>query len=111
MTSFDFVKPSIISPVLKSFPSCRACCAAGSEGMLPGELAADQALSTSYFAHHDNPAVHMPYLRDKALMSAYRSAISQNRELIKGKVVMDLGCGPGMPLAMMCAQASKHEST
>lgn len=41
--------------------------------------------------------------QDKSRTDAYRSAIIDRAEDIKGKVVMDLGCGSGI-LSMFCAQ-------
>lgn len=60
--------------------------------------------SSSFFSYWDNPAAHLPYLKDSAMMSAFQQAISQNSRFLEGKVVLDLGCGPGH-LAMMCAKA------
>eukprot|EP00798_Chlamydomonas_sp_ICE-L_P014823 gene14823-20876_t len=62
-----------------------------------------EALAQQLFSHYDNPASHTPYLRDSALLAAYRSAIENNAEYIAGKVVVDIGCGPGLPFALMCA--------
>ena len=40
----------------------------------------------------------------QVLVSSFRQAIKENASCIKDKVVLDLGCGPGAHLAMMCAQ-------
>ena len=68
-----------------------------------GASSPEEAASSSFFRYWDNPAVHLSYLRDDALMSAWRQALTRNAGLLQDKVVLDLGCGPGH-LAMMCAQ-------
>jgi len=76
--------------------------AAGGED--DASVSASSALSAGYFSHFDDPLAHEPYLADKVLINAYRQAITGNAALMKGKVVLDLGCGPAH-LAIMCAQA------
>ncbi|KAF5836875.1 S-adenosyl-L-methionine-dependent methyltransferase [Dunaliella salina] len=59
----------------------------------------------AYFRQYDNPNSHMPLLRDSVLTRTWQLALEQlGPEHIRGKVVLDVGCGPGH-LAMMCAQA------
>lgn len=66
--------------------------------------APDGSASSPYFSSWDSPAAHLAYLQDQALVTAFRTAIKSNPALFAGKVVLDLGCGPGH-LAMMCVQA------
>ena len=58
-------------------------------------------ISSSLFTCHLTPA-HLS--SDQVLVSSFRQAIKENASCIKDKVVLDLGCGPGAHLAMMCAQ-------
>lgn len=43
-------------------------------------------------------------LKDTVRTDAYRDFIYENKDLFKGKVVLDLGCGTGI-LSMFCARA------
>lgn len=43
-------------------------------------------------------------LKDTVRTDAYRRFIDENKDLFKGKVVLDVGCGTGI-LSMFCAQA------
>jgi len=59
---------------------------------------------TKYFEEYGKYAIHCDMLRDKARMSSYYSAIMNNKEYFKDKVVLDVGCGTGV-LACWCAKA------
>lgn len=48
--------------------------------------------------------VHELMLKDSVRTNAYRDFIYNNKNLFKGKVVLDVGCGTGI-LSMMCAKA------
>ncbi len=43
-------------------------------------------------------------LKDTVRTEAYQKFISENADLVKGKVVLDVGCGTGI-LSMFCAKA------
>ncbi len=59
---------------------------------------------SSYFASYDSPEVHLPGLRCAAYTRAWEEAIQHwGPTHIKGKVVLDLGCGPGL-LSLLCAK-------
>lgn len=75
-----------------------------------GASSPEEAASSSFFRYWDNPAVHLSYLRDDALMSAWRQALTRNAGLLQDKVVLDLGCGPGH-LATLCAQVRGQEGS
>lgn len=67
-------------------------------------LASSSESETAYYAHFDDPTSHLFYVRDEGTTSAFRRAIAANASLLKDKVVLDLGCGPGH-LALLCAKA------
>ena len=48
--------------------------------------------------------IHEIMLKDTVRTDAYRDFIYGNKELFKGKVVLDVGCGTGV-LSMFCAKA------
>uniref|UniRef100_A0A7G3AWS7 type I protein arginine methyltransferase n=1 Tax=Lutzomyia longipalpis TaxID=7200 RepID=A0A7G3AWS7_LUTLO len=65
---------------------------------------AEKPVTDEYFESYENLEVHELMLLDSARTGAYRDAILQNCELIKDKIVMDIGCGTGI-LSLFCAQA------
>ena len=48
--------------------------------------------------------IHETMLRDTVRTDAYRDFIYENKDLFKGKIVLDVGCGTGI-LSMFCARA------
>lgn len=57
-----------------------------------------------YFYSYAHFGIHYEMLSDKVRTESYRSAILSNKEVIKEKVVLDLGCGTGI-LSMFAATA------
>lgn len=53
------------------------------------------------YASHD---IHETMLKDTIRTDAYRDFIYNNKHLLKGKTVLDIGCGTGI-LSMFCAKA------
>ena len=51
---------------------------------------------SSYFNSYCDLSVHELMLKDRPRTLAYRKFIEENRDLIKGKVVMDIGAGTGI---------------
>ena len=49
-----------------------------------------------YFAGYAGLAVHQEMLRDEARTLAYKSALEACADDIRGKVVLDVGCGTGV---------------
>ena len=50
------------------------------------------------------PEIHETMLKDTVRTDAYRDFIYEHKELFKGKVILDVGCGTGI-LSMFCARA------
>ncbi|KAK9886592.1 hypothetical protein WA026_017518 [Henosepilachna vigintioctopunctata] len=61
-------------------------------------------MEEDYFHSYNNLEVHQLMLEDSARNQAYRKAILDNKNDIKGKVVLDVGCGTGI-LSVYFAQA------
>ena len=57
-----------------------------------------------YFDSYSQSSIHYEMLNDKVRTRAYQAAILQNKQLFKGKVVLDIGCGTGI-LSMFAAAA------
>lgn len=60
--------------------------------------------TNEYFKSYENLEIHKLMLEDSARNEAYRQAIFDNKDHIKGKVVLDVGCGTGI-LSLYFAQA------
>ncbi|XP_786231.3 protein arginine N-methyltransferase 2 [Strongylocentrotus purpuratus] len=56
-----------------------------------------------YFGSYSTLKLQQEMLSDKARNEAYQVAIERNKEAMKGKVVLDVGCGTGI-LSMMCVK-------
>jgi 2-polyprenyl-3-methyl-5-hydroxy-6-metoxy-1,4-benzoquinol methylase len=57
-----------------------------------------------YFDGYSHLSIHETMLRDTPRTSGYANAILANREYLKGKVVLDVGCGTGI-LSLLAAKA------
>ena len=64
----------------------------------------DGGANTAYFDSYANIKIHEQMLKDVERTGVYRTAIEGNAALIKGKVVLDVGCGTGV-LSMFAARA------
>jgi len=47
------------------------------------------------------PDIHETMLKDTVRTDAYRDFIYNNKHLFKGKIVLDIGCGTGMPASLL----------
>ncbi|XP_059312353.1 probable protein arginine N-methyltransferase 3 [Lycium ferocissimum] len=61
-------------------------------------------VNKSYFGGYSSYGIHRDMISDKVRTDAYRQAILENPSLLKGAVVMDVGCGTGI-LSLFAAQA------
>ncbi|XP_054814524.1 probable protein arginine N-methyltransferase 3 [Prosopis cineraria] len=61
-------------------------------------------VNENYFGAYSSFGIHREMLSDKVRMDAYGNAILKNPSLLKGAVVMDVGCGTGI-LSLFAAQA------
>ncbi|XP_062235959.1 protein arginine N-methyltransferase 6 [Platichthys flesus] len=57
-----------------------------------------------YFNSYTDVTIHEEMIADYQRTNTYRTAILRNTELIRGKVVLDVGAGTGV-LSIFCAQA------
>ncbi|EPS67551.1 hypothetical protein M569_07221, partial [Genlisea aurea] len=58
----------------------------------------------AYFQSYSHLGIHEEMIKDRVRTEMYRDAIFHHRDLIAGKVVVDVGCGTGI-LSIFCAQA------
>ncbi|XP_027165818.1 probable protein arginine N-methyltransferase 3 [Coffea eugenioides] len=70
------------------------------------EVAANEIkdINKNYFGSYSSFGIHREMISDKVRTDAYRRAILENPSLLKGAVVMDVGCGTGI-LSLFAAQA------
>ncbi|XP_022109030.1 protein arginine N-methyltransferase 6-like [Acanthaster planci] len=61
-----------------------------------------------FFSSYAHVNIHENMVRDEARTQGYRQAIMQCSDLIKGKVVVDIGCGTGI-LSCFCAKAGARK--
>jgi SAM-dependent methyltransferase len=62
-----------------------------------------------YFSEYGNNVhIHAEMLQDAARTEAYRDAIMSHAEFIRGKTVLDVGCGTGV-LSIFCARAGARK--
>ena len=76
---------------------------AGDAGVARKKKSAAQAVDENYFGSYSYFDIHRVMLDDVARTAAYRVALEQNPSCVKGKRVLDIGCGTGI-LSMFAAR-------
>ncbi|KAK9792985.1 hypothetical protein WJX73_008363 [Symbiochloris irregularis] len=69
-----------------------------------GQGQPDHTAADYYFDSYAHFGIHEEMLKDTVRTRTYQQAIQQNSQLIRGKIVLDVGCGTGI-LSMFAAQA------
>ena len=63
-----------------------------------------------YYDAYNDVDVHEAMITDAPRMKAYAQAVLDNVERIRGRVVVDVGCGTSV-LSLMCARAGARKVT
>jgi precorrin-6B methylase 2 len=82
-------------------PAAGTATAAEGEALVQAE---NEGGNAGYFGGYSNISIHETMLRDQARTLAYMHAIQHHAAFIKGKVVLDVGCGTGI-LSLFAARA------
>lgn len=69
-----------------------------------GECVNLEQVNSEYFTSYEDLNIHELMLKDKPRTLAYKNAIEKNADLIKDKIVIDVGAGTGI-LSMFAAKA------
>ncbi|KAK7905079.1 hypothetical protein WMY93_017686 [Mugilogobius chulae] len=59
-----------------------------------------------YFGSYGTLKLHLEMLLDQSRTEAYRQVVLNNRDFLRDKVVLDLGCGTGI-ISLFCAQLAQ----
>ncbi|KAF9328846.1 hypothetical protein BG006_008033 [Podila minutissima] len=70
----------------------------------PSTVVVPQDENNYYFNSYAHSDIHQQMLNDRVRTEGYRDYIYENKDIFKGKVVLDVGCGTGI-LSMFAAKA------
>ncbi|MBN3295197.1 ANM2 methyltransferase, partial [Amia calva] len=73
---------------------------------LEGEDVDDAWQDEEYFGSYGTLKLHLEMLSDRPRTEKYREVIFSNRDALKGRVVLDVGCGTGV-ISLFCATLSE----
>ncbi|KAJ0070710.1 hypothetical protein NL108_017910 [Boleophthalmus pectinirostris] len=59
-----------------------------------------------YFSSYGTLKLHLEMLSDRCRTEAYRQVVLNNRDFLRDKVVLDLGCGTGV-ISLFCARLAR----
>eukprot|EP00210_Caulerpa_lentillifera_P000700 g677.t1 len=65
-------------------------------------------IDSAYFSSYNSVSIHREMLEDKVRVEAYQSAIENQKELFRGKTVLDVGCGTGILSFFVCRAEAKR---
>ena len=74
------------------------------KSVAPIKDAVSSGPDSGYFGSYSHLDIHEVMLKDKHRTNSYAAAIIENTDRIKGKIVLDVGCGSGI-LSMLAAKA------
>ncbi|CAG8477273.1 12358_t:CDS:10 [Ambispora leptoticha] len=69
-----------------------------------GSVAAIEDHGNYYYNSYAKTGIHAEMLKDRVRTEGYRDFIYENKDIFKGKVVLDVGCGTGI-LSLFAARA------
>ncbi|TRY91902.1 hypothetical protein DNTS_024114 [Danionella cerebrum] len=72
----------------------------------PEDLEEDAWQDDEYFENYGTLRLHLEMLADKARTETYRQVILSNSATLRGRIILDVGCGTGV-LSLFCATLSQ----
>ena len=78
------------------------------EGAPPGTAVPDETSADYYFDSYAHFGIHEEMLKDSVRTRTYMRSILDDPQLVKGKVVLDVGCGTGILSLFASKAGAKH---